>query len=202
LLYVLVDFLRVRAAYDRVAWNLKPVVWAHEILVRQGRSVAAELWCQAMVERTTEAADSHLLNLQALSDQYGMQLATVFDRLNERFVRPLVIDRVRSLVLPAMRVDSMAARKEGPPDPGRGNPYRSIPREDAFAALTGEIGSLASEPSGAGLDLPDWLAALEEEVTVARSRMQHQSSAARLIRRIGQVRLTWDELLSQLDDSP
>jgi hypothetical protein len=68
--------------------------------------------------------------------------------------------------------------------------------------LTGEIGSLASEPSGAGLDLPDWLAALEEEVTVARSRMQHQSSAARLIRRIGQVRLTWDELLSQLDDSP
>ena len=111
LLYILVDFLRVRAAYDRVAWNLKPVVWAHEILVRQGRIAAAELWCRAMVERTTETANLHLRNLHALSDQYGMQLATVFDRLNERFIRPLVIDRVRSLVLPAMRDDSMAAQK-------------------------------------------------------------------------------------------
>jgi hypothetical protein len=202
LLYTLVDFLRVRAAYDRVAWNLKPVVWAHEILVRQGRTVAAELWCRAMVERTSEAADDHLHNLQMLTEQYGMQLATVSDRLNERFVRPLVIDRVRSLVVSAMRVDSVNAGKRGQTDLGRGDLRRSIPQEVAFATLTREIDSLASESSGAGLDLPDWLAALEEEVTVARSRMQHQSSAARLTRRIGQVRLTWDQLLSQLDDSP
>ena len=27
LLYTLIDFLRLRATYDRVAWNLKPVIW-------------------------------------------------------------------------------------------------------------------------------------------------------------------------------
>jgi len=207
LLYTLIDFLRVRAAYDRVAWNLKSVVWAHEILVRQGRSAAAELWCRAMVERTTEAADLHLQSLQTLSDQYGMQLVTVFDRLNQRFVRPLVIDRVRALVLPAMRVDFMLAGKGGPekmspPDSRSGSRPQTESPEDAFAALTEEINSLASEPSGAGLDLPDWLAALEEEVTLSRSRMHHQSSVVRLTRRIGQVRLSWDQLLSQLDDLP
>ena len=60
LLYTFVDFLRQRAAYDRVAWNLKPVVWAHEILVRHGREAAAEMWRQAFAERTSEAADLHI----------------------------------------------------------------------------------------------------------------------------------------------
>ena len=36
LLYMLLDFLRLRTRYDRVCWNLKPVVLAHEILVRRG----------------------------------------------------------------------------------------------------------------------------------------------------------------------
>ena len=37
MLYTLLDFLRLRASYDRVAWNLRPVVLAHEVLVRCGR---------------------------------------------------------------------------------------------------------------------------------------------------------------------
>jgi hypothetical protein len=206
LLYTLIDFLRVRAAYDRVAWNLKPVVWAYEILIRQKRIVATELWYRAMHERTTDAADSHLQRLQGLSDQYGMQLATILGRLNERFIRPLAIDHVRSLVEPAMRkvpTDPKDRKtKEGnPPELTSKDSLRLNPCEIAFTALTQEIDSLASEPSGAGLDLPDWLAALEEEVTMVRSRLWHQSSAARLTHRIGQVRLTWDQLLSQLDDS-
>ena len=64
MLYTFVDFLRQRAAYDRVAWNLKPVVWAHEILVRQGREAAAEMWRQAFAERTSEAADLHIARLE------------------------------------------------------------------------------------------------------------------------------------------
>lgn len=178
-LYMFVDFLRQRAAYDRVAWNLKPVVWAHEILVRQGREAAAEIWRQAFAERTSEAADLHIARLNALANEYGMQLPTIADRLSERFVRPLVIDRVRAMVEPAMNVDE--------------------PRQQAaFAALEGEIADLVSEPHGAGLDVPDWLSALEDEVTEARSKLSHVSSSDRLSRRIGQVRLTWDEILEQL----
>jgi hypothetical protein len=181
LLYMLIDFLRLRATYDRVAWNLKPVVWAHEILIRHRRLLAAEIWCQAFAERTTDAADSRLRDLERLSQQYGMRLATIADRVGERFVRPLLIDRVRALVEPAL----MAEGAE---------------RQEAFDALEREIASLANEPSGAGLDLPDWLAALEDEVTTARSRYNYQSLSDRLNSRIGQVRLSWSELLEQLGD--
>jgi hypothetical protein len=181
LLYTFVDFLRQRAAYDRVAWNLKPVIWAHEILVRQGREAAAEMWRQAFAERTSEAADLHLARLKALSAEYGMQLPTITDRLNERFVRPLVIDRLRAMVNPAMN----------------GSPKR---RQTAFKSLEQEIADLVSEPHGAGLDVPDWLAALEDEVTEARSRMNHVSSSDRLSRRIGQVRMSWEEILGQLGE--
>ena len=181
LLYMLVDFLRLRATYDRVAWNLKPVVWAHEILIRHRRLLAAEMWCQAFAERTTDAADAHLARLERLSQQYGMRLATIADRIGERFVRPLLIDRVRALVEPALTAEGSA-------------------RQEAFDALEREIASLANEPSGAGLDLPDWLAALEDEVTSARSRYSYQSLSDRLNSRIGQVRLSWSELLQQLGD--
>ena len=181
LLYTLVDFLRLRADYDRVAWNLRPVIWAHEILVRQQKSYAAEMWCQAFAERTAEAAEARLEQLQKLVGKYGMQLATISDRVGERFVRPLLIDRVKALIAPALN----AADDQ---------------REQAFTILEREISGLAVEPSGAGLDVPDWLAALEEEVTQARSQSARQPTFDRLGRRIGQVLLSWDEVQEQLED--
>ena len=36
------DFLRLQSHYERIAWNLKPVMWAHEVLVRAARSVMEE----------------------------------------------------------------------------------------------------------------------------------------------------------------
>ncbi|QEG37900.1 hypothetical protein Pr1d_52480 [Bythopirellula goksoeyrii] len=180
-LYMLIDFLRLRATYDRVAWNLKPVIWAHEILIRNRRLLAAEIWCQAFAERTTDAADAHIARLEELSKKYGMRLATIADRIAERFVRPLLIDRVKALVEPALSAEGSE-------------------RQEAFDALDREIASLADEPSGAGLDLPDWLSAMEDEVTSARSQHNHQSLSERLNNRIGQVCLTWDELLEQLGE--
>ncbi len=180
LLYTLVDFLRLRADYDRVAWNLRPVVMAHEILVRQNRPTAAELWQQALAARTAETADAKLARFEALSVQYGVRLPSVAERLSERFTRPLAIDRVRALVEPAI---AAAGGCNAAP----------------FAALQQEIASLASEPAGAGLDLPDWLAALEEEVSMVRCRRRHQSSDD-TPRRIEQVRLTWDEWQRQIAD--
>ncbi len=43
MLYTLLDFLRLRANYDRLAWNLRPVMLAHQVLVRCGRDSAAEV---------------------------------------------------------------------------------------------------------------------------------------------------------------
>lgn len=180
LLYTLVDFLRLRADYDRVAWNLRPVVMAHEILVRQNRPSAAELWQQALAARTAETADAKLARFEELSLQYGVRLPSVAERLGERFTRPLAIDRVRALVGPAV---SAAGSSDRSP----------------FNALQQEIASLAQEPAGAGLDLPDWLAALEEEVSMVRCRRRHQFSDESP-RSIEQVRLTWDEWQRQIAD--
>ena len=96
-------------------------------------------------------------------------------------VRRSGIDRLRAMVEPAM--DSGDAR-----------------RHSSFHALEQEIADLVSEPHGSGLDVPDWLSALEDEVTEARSKLNHVSSSDRLSRRIGQVRLSWDEILEQLGE--
>jgi hypothetical protein len=153
---------------------------AHEILVRQNRPAAAELWQQALAARTAETSDAKLARFEELSTQYGVRLPSVAERLGERFTRPLAIDRVRALIGPAV----VAA--------GTCN-------HDPFTALQQEIASLAGEPAGAGLDLPDWLAALEEEVSMVRCRRRHQSSDD-APRRIEQIRLSWDEWQRQIAD--
>jgi hypothetical protein len=183
LLYTLIDFLRLRAAYDRVAWKLKPVVMAHEILVRNDRPLAAELWQRALAERTAETADSHLQRFDELSAQYGIRLPSIAERLSERYTRPLAIDRVRALVAPAI-----AAADTGESAP--------------FAALQQEIANLAEEPAGAGLDLPDWLAAWEDEVSAVRCRKRHRHRADDAPRHLVQVRLSWDQWQLQIAEDP
>ena len=184
LIYTFVDFMRLKAGYNRVAWNLKPVVMAHEILVRKNRLAAAELWQRAFADRTADVAEVHLHKLGEISANYGMRLPTVAARLAERFTRPLAIDRVRALVAPAMA----AADEQG----------------EIFATLEQEIEMLADEPAGAGIDVPDWLTALEDEVTSIRVTKRHRESTGDLLRRVGQTPVPWEDLQEQLrqDDEP
>ncbi|MGL4513975.1 MAG: hypothetical protein ACRCT8_12865 [Lacipirellulaceae bacterium] len=179
MLHALVDFLRLRNAYDRVAWNLKPVYLAHKILVRGGRPAAAALWRSAVAERTLEAADSHQAGLVDLCERYGMRLPTVAERLAERFVRPLTIDRLRALVGAAMSPDASAA-------------------QGAFLAIRQEVEDLAETPCGAGLDTPDWIVALEEEVTSERRQRRHHGGHDSSLLRFDQVRLPWEDVQRQL----
>ena len=102
MLYTLLDFLRLQTSYDRVAWNLLPVMLAHEVLVRCGREDAADVWREAIAARSKNIAADHMRRLTRLVGKYGMRLQTVADRLSERFVRPLAIDRLRALVGPAI----------------------------------------------------------------------------------------------------
>jgi hypothetical protein len=180
LVYMLLDFLRVKVAYERIHWNLRPVMMAHEVLVRHNRAGAAELWRQAMTERTADTAEQHLRRLTQLQKKYGMRLPTVADRLAERFVRPLTIDRVTALVRPAAE---RARQGEASPE---------------FDQLEREAVALADEPTGAGLDLPDWLMSLEEEVDRACSPGVRVDLSAELIDRMPIVRLTWEEIQQQL----
>lgn len=180
-LHTLIDFLRVKNAYDRVAWNLKPVALAHRILVTSGRPSAAALWRRAVEERTREAADQHQAGLHSLVERYGMRLPTVSQRLSERFVRPLTIDLIRSLVGPAMGTDSSIA-------PG-----------EAFGAIRAEVASLLDGDGGSGLDAPDWVEALEEETSAQLETRRNGGDAFNdPLRRIDQVRLGWEAAQAEL----
>jgi hypothetical protein len=185
LVYTLLDFLRLRVQYDRVAWHLKPVLIAHSILVRRGRSGAAETWRRALAERTSELADSLQSRGAELRKRYAMRLPTVTDRLAERFTRPLAIDRVRALIKPAM---DEVRRQQSPPDPPGG----------AFELLEQETEELTQEPTGVGLDVPAWLLSLEQEVDTQRRAAQYLDRPDDVRPPLEQVSLTLEEAQRQL----
>ncbi len=180
MVYMLLDFLRIKAGYERIHWNLRPVMMAHEVLVRANQAGAAELWRRTMAERTADAADQHLKRLNQLQKKYGMRLPTIADRLAERFVRPLDIDRIRALV----KLAAEDARQER--------------ASEVFDILESEASDLAGQPAGAGLDLPDWLVALEEEVDTVCGPTRPQESSPETPPLGPAVKLTWDEIQSQL----
>jgi hypothetical protein len=146
MLYTLLDFLRLRASYDRLAWNLRPVAIAHETLVRCGRDGAAETWRRAVAERTSAMANQHQKRFDRLCEMYGMRLPSIAEHLAERFIRPLEIDRLCSLIRPAIE----ELRQGRPPA--------------AVEELEQQIARFTQETLGAGFELPSWLEALEDEV--------------------------------------
>ena len=145
-LFTLLDFLRLQATYDRIAWHLKPVIIAHEIIVRAGRSEAAQMWRRALAERVGEEAAGYQRRLGALQEKYAMRMASVANRIAERFTRPMTVDRMRASVGPAIEQLS-----------------QPVPRH-AFELLEEETAMLMREPAGSGFGAPPWLTALEQEI--------------------------------------
>jgi len=181
LLYILLDFLRLKAGYERVAWNLWPVIVAHDVLLQSGRGEAAARWQRAITQRTRTLADEQLQQYEQLCTRHGVRLRSIGERLGERFVQPLAVTRLRAWVRPAM-----AEIRAG----------RSSP---SFAALRREMAPFAAEPSGAGVDVPAWLDALAEEVQAARSGVGESDEPATSYPQIPQVRLSLEQIRRQLE---
>jgi hypothetical protein len=109
--------------------------------------------------------------------EYGV----VADRLAERFIRPLAIDRVRALVAPAVE----EARAGGP-----------APK---FELLQQDTEYLTREPTGVGLDVPAWLVALEEEVDAVLQAYYQGSEEGNIAEYIAPILLSYDEARQKLD---
>src|SRR5262249_46256085 len=58
-LYLLLDFLRLKASYERHTWQLRPLVQAHEVFAHAGWTEAAVLWEEAFMRTTQTLADEH-----------------------------------------------------------------------------------------------------------------------------------------------
>jgi hypothetical protein len=150
MIYCLLEFLRLEARYDRDAWNLTPLLLVHEVLVRNGLLDAAEMWESTFEMQTADIADQHLADLRRLQRKYGMRMPTITDHLKERFVKPLAVNRILSLVKPAV-ADARANVKDAA----------------AFQMLSDQIDEYLEDSWGSGIDLPEWLRTLEREVTEA-----------------------------------
>jgi len=183
MLYMLLDFLRLRVRYDRVSWNLKPVFWAHEVLVRGGCHQTAQQWRRALAERVGREADQYLTQLNKLQEKYAMKMPTVADRLGERFLIPMTIDRMRALVRPAMK----QLRLEN-----------GMSHSPAFDLLVQEAHLMTREPTGVGLDVPAWLVALEEEVDRVVEGRQNSAHRPRHALAVPMTSISAAEIESQL----
>lgn len=180
MLYTLLDMLRVLSSYQRVAMNLQPVVTVHDELVRGGCVTAAEAWQQAVAEQSVQLADEHVRRFDQLSREYGMKLRSIGDRLGERFVRPLAVDRLRSLVRPAVRE------------------YREAVDSGAFGQLRARIAPFAENLSGAGFEVPGWLESLEDEVDHVRED-DDDDDPSDALPSVAARRLTWEDAVRQVD---
>ena len=181
MLYILLDFLRLRTEYDRICWHLKPVILAHEVLIYRHQDKAARLWRRALSERIGKEAEQYLKRLRALQDRYAVRMSTVADRIAERFVRPMAIDRMRALIRPAMD----EARRDG--------------SRRVFELLEHETQILAGESTGIGFDVPVWLLALEEEVDRAREPTHRRNFEHFIAAAVPHQPLTREQVRRQLD---
>jgi hypothetical protein len=177
-LYVLLDFLRLKAKYERYAWRMRPLVLAHEALCRKGLPDVAERWEKSIADFSRPLATELMEKLAEKEAEHAVRLRTIRDRIEERFLRPLALDRVCALVDPAA-----ADARRGEAEDG-----------DAFRRLSEQLQPLADNPIGVGLDVPQWLRKLRDEVDRVRDAATVPPRPAE------PVRLTFAELQRQLDD--
>jgi hypothetical protein len=145
-IHILLDFLRLKVKYDRLAWRMKPLSLAHEVLCRRGQDTLAAKWREFVAGKTRKAAEELLEVLTKREGKYGIKLRTVRDRLEERFLLPLEIDQAAAQIGPA----ADAARDGGDE------------RNPAFLRLLTAINPLGATVSGVGLEVPAWVRRLEE----------------------------------------
>lgn len=177
----LLDFLRLETAYDRDSWNLLPVSLAHEVLVRHSKDEAAVVWEEVFETKTELMAEHHLEELQRLERKYGMRLPSVANHLQERFVKPLM-------------VNTMVATLARAVDEGREQGATSA----AFEALIELVEQYLKTSIGSGLEIPAWLRTLEEEVNRLQQLGDPAPAEHETLLRLGESPLNLRELRLQL----
>jgi hypothetical protein len=181
-LFMFLEFVKLKVRYDRINWNLKPVMWAHDLLLRRGLEKAAQQWQRSLADKISEEAETFVGEVKRLQRKYAIRMPTIADRIQERFIQQMVVDRIRSLVGPAIE------------DAELGQPSPSL------ELLSLEVDKLSKVPSGVGLDLPPWLAGLDEEVNEHLQQGESVSQWDSLqVLSMPLTHLTQDELRGQLD---
>jgi hypothetical protein len=159
-LHILLDFLRLKAEHDRIAWTLRPVSMAHRVLARRGAAAAAEAWRGRMRDETRDTATALVARLDDIERRSGVRLASVSDRVRRPFSAALEQDELEALVEPAARELVIGAPV------GAGTRFET--KAETFLGVA----------SGSGVELPEWLDRLGVSVDRAIDRATLQTPAA------------------------
>ena len=180
-IHILLDFLRLRSSYDRVRWKMKPVIWAHKILVDKKQNNVARMWRRELNAKISPKANRYIEDLEELRNKYSIQLQSVGRRIEGRFESQIQIDRLIALVKPAV------------------SKPRTRDSLKAFDLLQHESQAFCRTTTGVGIELPPWLAALEQEVEQIHlpARLRQKSGAADWR---CEVQLDFGSLRQQLED--
>lgn len=147
MLHVLFSFLILESQYDRDAWNLMPERIAHRVLTDMQLYEDAQKWEDQLQDATAEKAAHYLDALQQLEQTYAIKLLAIDERLNQRFIKPLAVNRMLARI-PQALVEGLDEHQPGPD----------------CRALEEEIETYLEETQGASADLPAWLTKLEHEL--------------------------------------
>jgi hypothetical protein len=100
--------------------------------------------------------------------------------MQERFIRPLAVDRLAALIEPAVQ-----EARQGDASP-------------TFHRLQEQLEKLAATPTGVGLDVPPWLRRLEAEVQRVNAARSGLGALVQKQARIPKTHLSRTELEEQL----
>jgi hypothetical protein len=187
-LHILLEHLRLKSEYDRIAWTLRPVSMAHRVLARRGVADAAAAWRARMRDETRETATGLVERLAALEAAWGVRLASVGDRIRRPFTAALEQDELEALVPPAV-----AELVEGRP-------------AGAGSRLEEKTAEFLGVASGSGVEVPEWLERLGAAVETAIERADLSAGQAApplprsLLDVVGWVPVDWAALRQLLGD--
>lgn len=196
-LNILIDFLVLKSGYERRAWELRPHVLVHEVLARQERQDDARVWQEALEERTRASAEDQVNRLAQLEKLHGARLGTIRDRIEERFVKNLGLDRLCALIRPVLE-QSRAYAAQRP----RGLDSSSMAEEagcPALSLLRSGLGPFTEKPAGVGRDIPDWIRKLELELQRAGVSNLVTVVSPEHFFRLSQPRLSQDDVLREIE---
>ncbi|MEO1992475.1 MAG: hypothetical protein ABGW78_11120, partial [Pirellulales bacterium] len=168
-IHILLDFLRLKAEYERIAWTLRPVTMAHRILARRGESAAAAAWRNRMNEETAETVSELVSKLDKLQGETGVRLASINDRVRRAFTAALEQDELESFVEPA--VSELTT----------GSPL------GAGDILEERAKSFLGIASGSGVEVPEWLERLTNRVDRCLEKAHAETASAIKFSRSGSL---------------
>ena len=152
-LYCLLDFIRLKSAYDRFEWNHLPFHFVHEVMTQADSTQLASEVERALADETQERADALVAELHHLESEYGVRLPTLHDHICDRISGALHVNRMVARI--ARCCPELPETDE-----------ESATRQ--FQILRQEIAEYMEHRLGSGIDTPEWMATLGNE----QSRVQ------------------------------